>query len=191
MDQALQRNSSLAFEFLFGSSPRSSKNDIVLDFVYNFAYITDSGLPVAPSTSGMFRPHWTVVGGLIVMDMLTREAWRVLNEDVPAQPEESLRFSYALSESSVGGYPVLVTSPMMTGADGIALSCDCETLYFCPLTSRILYSLPTEMLRQPGLAGDLNSSVIVWGVLHPPDRRANRALRTAWPAQITRAATSS
>ena len=33
---------------------------------------------------------------------------------------------------------------MMTGVDGLALSCDGKALFYCPLTSRILYSVLTS-----------------------------------------------
>ena len=34
---------------------------------------------------------------------------------------------------------------MMTGADGIALSCDGDALYYCPLSGRMLYSILQEI----------------------------------------------
>jgi sugar lactone lactonase YvrE len=37
--------------------------------------------------------------------------------------------------------------PMRTGADGIALSADRKTLYWCPLTGRHLYSVETSLLQ--------------------------------------------
>jgi sugar lactone lactonase YvrE len=33
---------------------------------------------------------------------------------------------------------------MLTGADGIALSCDMKRLYWTPLTSRKLYGIETD-----------------------------------------------
>jgi sugar lactone lactonase YvrE len=42
---------------------------------------------------------------------------------------------------------VLAGTPMLTGADGIALSGDHETLYWTNLTGNHLYSLPTALLR--------------------------------------------
>jgi hypothetical protein len=36
---------------------------------------------------------------------------------------------------------------MRSGADGIALSCDFSTLYFCPLSSQTLFGIPTLYLR--------------------------------------------
>lgn len=37
--------------------------------------------------------------------------------------------------------------PMRTAADGIALTPDCETLTFCPLTSYNIFDIPTKYLR--------------------------------------------
>ena len=39
--------------------------------------------------------------------------------------------------------PVKEDNPMLTGVDGIALSCNGDTLFFCPLTGRMIYSILT------------------------------------------------
>jgi sugar lactone lactonase YvrE len=52
------------------------------------------------------------------------------------------------------------TSAFAVASDGIALSPDGKTLYFCPLSSRHLYSVPTDTLRDPALSDhDVASSV--------------------------------
>jgi sugar lactone lactonase YvrE len=65
---------------------------------------------------------------------------RVLDQHFSVQDQPAFRFS-------IGGKKVWKDNPMRTGADGIALSADRKTLYWCPLTSRNLYSIDTGFLR--------------------------------------------
>ena len=130
----------------------------------NFAYITDSGIG---ST--------TIRGGLIVYNFATNTARRVLDSVVSTQPDFDLWFS-------INGEKVLNNNPMQTGAgnyfenfhiififllklfilDGIALTPSTETLYYCPLTGRTLYSIPTSLLRNFSISDqELNDSVVV------------------------------
>jgi sugar lactone lactonase YvrE len=44
------------------------------------------------------------------------------------------------------------SQPFGVASDGIALSDDGKTLYFCPLSSRHLYSVPTALLRDPNVS---------------------------------------
>ena len=48
---------------------------------------------------------------------------------------------------TINGEHVSEASPMKTGCDGIALSCDGDKLFFTPLTSRTMYGIETEVLR--------------------------------------------
>ncbi len=43
--------------------------------------------------------------------------------------------------------PVFKDTPLRIGADGIALSADRTTLYYCPVTGRNLYAIDTSLLR--------------------------------------------
>src|SRR3546814_10692119 len=54
----------------------------------------------------------------------------------------------ALITKGPGGKPKTLT----VASDGIALSADGKTLYFCPLSSRHLYSVPTTLLRDPNVS---------------------------------------
>jgi sugar lactone lactonase YvrE len=55
----------------------------------------------------------------------------------------------------INGQKVFKDKTIMTGADGIALSCDGNTLYYTPLTSRMLYSISTDILR----SGDTQKAI--------------------------------
>ncbi len=95
------------------------------------AYITDS------SQKG---PN-----GLIVVDLESGKSWRRL-QDHPSTKADKDFLPF------VEGQPVLERKPgqppksMTIGADGIAISHDGEHLYYCPLSSRRLYRVATDVL---------------------------------------------
>ncbi|KXF75900.1 hypothetical protein ATN84_18270 [Paramesorhizobium deserti] len=109
-------------------------NDVVVDNTSGFAYITDSGIFSDP-----------LCGGLIVYDKNTNTARRVLNGTKFTNDEPN--FSFAIN-----GRQVLKNGRMRTGADGIALSGDKQTLYWTNLTGNTLYSLPTALLKDPKIS---------------------------------------
>ena len=104
-------------------------NDIVVDNDTGFAYITDSGIFCDP-----------LDGGLIVYDRNANTARRVLDRTVFTNDQAGFVFR-------IDNRPVLESGPMRTGADGIALSGDGETLYWTNLTGNRLYALDTALLR--------------------------------------------
>lgn len=104
-------------------------NDLVVDNRNGFIYIADSGIFTDP-----------LQGGIIVYNMRTHELRRVLHQHVSTQDVPGYWFTIA-------GKPVWKDRPMRTGADGIALSADRETLYWCALTARRMYAVSTALLR--------------------------------------------
>lgn len=104
-------------------------NDLVVDNTNGFVYIADSGIFSDP-----------LQGGIITYNMRTKELRRVLHQHVSTQDVPGYWFKIA-------GKPVWKDRPMRTGADGIALSADRKTLYWCPLTARNLYAIDTAMLQ--------------------------------------------
>ncbi|WP_426128986.1 L-dopachrome tautomerase-related protein [Pseudomonas sp. DWP1b1] len=122
--------------------PSTYVNDMRFDFSAGergVVYITDSSL------SGP--------GAIIVMDIATGKAVRRLNgttstsadrDFVPRVEGQMLMFRNADGSSK----------PFTVASDGIALSADRQTLYFCPLSSRHLYSVPTKLLRDPTVSED-------------------------------------
>lgn len=114
------------------NSNSSFLNDIVLDPLRGYAYITDSGLNV--------NVNETETPALIVLNTITKKADRVLDSHPSVSAEVGLEFE-------INTERVLSNSPMMTGADGIALSCDKRVLYWTPLTSRTVYAIETQYLR--------------------------------------------
>ena len=117
--------------------PTSYLNDVRFDLLRGaggMAYITDSS---------QYGPN-----GIIVVDLATDESWRRLH-DHPSTKAETLQNFLPLVE----GQPFLQQhadgtvqiGPAM-GSDGIAISADGSRLFYCPLGSRRLYSVATEML---------------------------------------------
>jgi sugar lactone lactonase YvrE len=104
-------------------------NDLMIDNENGFVYIADSGIFSDP-----------LEGGLIVYNMKTTALRRVLHQHESTQDVPGYWFKIA-------GKPVWKDKPMRTGADGIALSADRKTLYWCPLTARNLYSIDTALLQ--------------------------------------------
>lgn len=104
-------------------------NDLMVDNENGFVYIADSGIFSDP-----------LEGGLVIYNMRTKELRRVLHQHESTQDLPGYWFQIA-------GKPVWKDRPMRTGADGIALSADRKTLYWCPLTARNLYSVSTDLLQ--------------------------------------------
>jgi sugar lactone lactonase YvrE len=104
-------------------------NDLMVDNKNGFIYIADSGIYTDP-----------LEGGLIIYNMRTKEFRRVLHQHVSTQDLPGYWFKIA-------GKLIWPDKPMRTGADGIALSADRSTLYWCPLTARNLYCISTAILQ--------------------------------------------
>lgn len=118
--------------------PSTYVNDMRFDFregKEGVAYVTDS------SVSGP--------GGIIVIDLASGAATRRLSGAKATSVDPAF-------VPVIEGRPALVTRNakgeaglLKVASDGIALSDDGKTLYFCPLSSRHLYSVPTALLRDP------------------------------------------
>ncbi len=102
--------------------------------IFGTAYITDS------SSEG---PN-----AIIVVDLATGKSMRRLNQHSSTLAEDQfLMFAEAK--------PVYMTEPnhppkaVNFAADGIAISADGKTLYYCPINGTKLYAVSTGMLRDP------------------------------------------
>lgn len=124
-------------------------NDICVDNENGYAYIADSGIYTDP-----------LQGGLIVYNQKSRSLRRVLHQDISTQDAEGFTFG-------INGSMIYDDNPMRTGADGIALSHDRKTLYWCPLTGRRLYCIPTELLwDETKTDAELSAAVVDLGSKH-------------------------
>jgi sugar lactone lactonase YvrE len=120
--------------------PTTYVNDVRFDLrqgAEGVAYITDS------SVKGP--------GGLIVVDIATGNALRRLSGHPTTMPDEGfvpMLEGKPLMNRPKGG----AATPWLVASDGIAISSDGATLFYCALSSRHLYAVPTALLRDPKAA---------------------------------------
>ncbi|RWX30883.1 SMP-30/gluconolactonase/LRE family protein [Rhizobium leguminosarum] len=109
------------------AGPASYLNDVRIAPDRAFAYFTDSGIP----------------GGLVVLDLRSGRAWRVLSGDPSTQAEKDV-----IVETD--GKPLRRPDGRQPqfNADSIALTPDGKTLYWKALTGKTMYRLPTDALQK-------------------------------------------
>lgn len=119
-------------------TPATYLNDVRFEFGAGregVAYLTDSSIG-----SG---------SGIIVVDLASGHAQRRLAGHHSVLPDPDFLPQIegeTLMQRPASGEP----SAWQVAADGIALSPDGLTLYYSPLSSRHLFSVPTRLLRDPG-----------------------------------------
>ncbi len=109
-------------------------NDVRFDLhrgAEGMAFITDS------SSAG--------ANGIIVVDLASGKSWRRLNDHPSTKPDPAF---VPVVEGQILQMRIPRQPPQRfaVGADGIAISPDGKTLYYCPLTSRHLYSVSVDAL---------------------------------------------
>ena len=142
--------------------PTTYLNDVRVDYRVGdegYAYITDS------SDKGP--------GAIIVVDLSNGKAFRRLNGDKSASYDPKfipkVEGKILLNRNEDGS-----TSKLTMSADGIAISPDGEVLYYCPLASRDLYSIETELLRDR----NITDSQLSFGVKYLGEKGASDGLIT-------------
>lgn len=128
--------------------PTTYVNDVRFDLRQGeggVAYITDSSIK-GP-------------GGLIVVDLASGKALRRLSAHPTTMPDPSFNpviEGQTLMNRPAGGKP----TPWLVATDGIAISPDGATLYYCALSSRHFYSVPTALLRDPAVTDEQIAAAI-------------------------------
>jgi sugar lactone lactonase YvrE len=117
--------------------PTTYLNDVRFDVhrgAEGMAFITDS------TSSG---PN-----GIIVVDLATGKSWRRLHDHPSTKPDPEFVpvVEGEILQLRIPGQP---PARFAVGSDGIAISPDGKTLYYCPLTSRHLYSVSVDALSDP------------------------------------------
>lgn len=129
--------------------PGSYLNDVRFSRDGKYAYLTDSGQR----------------GALVVVDLASGQARRVLDGHPSTQPEKGV---VVRTDGRPLRYPD--GRPVLFAADSIALSSDGAWLYWKPLTGNTLYRIRTAALAGPGLAGqDVSAEVQPYGQVGPTD----------------------
>jgi sugar lactone lactonase YvrE len=132
-------------------TPTTYLNDVRFDFSRGdagYAYVTDS------------QP----TGALIVVDLATGESWDRLRGHDTTRAEDGFR-------AVVQG---LVREEYRVGADGIAISPTGDRLFYCPLSSRRLYSVDTTALHDR----EVTDARVAESVLDHGDKGASDGLET-------------
>lgn len=129
--------------------PTTYLNDIRFDLrrgKAGIAYITDS------SGNG---PN-----GIIVVDLDSGRSWRRLNDHPSTKAVKD--FLPSVEGQVVRNRPAnQPSSPIAIGADGIAISADGKTLYYCPLAGRRLYSVSTDALANEQITDEQVAATVV------------------------------
>jgi sugar lactone lactonase YvrE len=114
------------------AGPASYLNDIRIAPDGRFAYLTDSGSP----------------GGLVVLNIDSGQAWRVLSDDPSTQFDPSVTVI-------TDGQPLRRPDGRqpLFNADSLALSKDGSILYWQALTGKTLYRIATSSIQSAGAAG--------------------------------------
>ncbi|MBV9852629.1 MAG: SMP-30/gluconolactonase/LRE family protein [Armatimonadetes bacterium] len=119
--------------------PYTYLNDIRFDLRRGragLAYITDSG-----------------AGGLIMVDLASGRSWRHLSASPTVRPDPGF-------SAIVNGQPLLERRPGNKPkvpkfySDGLAISSDGKTIYYCPVASHHLYSVSAAALANPTMSED-------------------------------------
>jgi sugar lactone lactonase YvrE len=137
-------------------SQKDSLNDVRVDVVHDFAYLTNAGNK----------------GSLVVLDLKTGKARQVLVGDRStfADPKQHLMIGKDAALRPDG-------SAVAIQADGIALSPDSRWLYYRPLTDHNYWRVPTAALRDEKLSDPelakkveyLGSAVLSGGLIMDKD----------------------
>jgi len=149
--------------------PGSYLNDMRFSNDGKYAYLTDAGQR----------------GALVVVDLASGQARRVLDGHPSTQPEKGV---VVRTDGKPLRYPD--GRPVLFAADSIALSSDGAWLYWKALTGNTLYRIQTAALTRRGLAGeDVSSQVQPYGKVGPTDglwisRRADTGSDTLYLTSI-------
>ncbi len=127
--------------------PTTYLNDVRFDLRRGSSSVSGGGMAFITDSAQM-GPN-----GIIVVDLASGNSWRRLH-DHPSTKAEDVQTFLPIVE----GRPFLEYQPDGSvkqgagmGSDGIAISSDGSRLYYCPLSSRKLYSVDTDVLADRAL----------------------------------------
>lgn len=112
------------------------------------SYLNDVRFDLHRGSKGMaFITDSTSNGpnGIIVVDLASGKSWRRLNDHASTKPDPTF-LPVVEGQTLQLRLPGKPPARFAVGSDGIAISPDAKTLYYCPLTSRHLYSVSVDAL---------------------------------------------
>lgn len=127
-------------------------------------YLNDVRFDLRRGKAGMaFITDSSSQGGIIVADLNSGTSWRRLSNhsSTKAAPDFlPIVEGQPLMNRPAKGSPTYIN----TGADGIAISTDGKRLFYCPLASRLLYSVSVDALANQKLSNaDVAATVVLEG----------------------------
>jgi sugar lactone lactonase YvrE len=120
------------------------------DVAMPMSYVNDVRFDLHRGAEGMaFITDSTSAGsnGIIVVDLASGKSWRRLNDHPSTKPDPEF-VPVVEGEILQLRLPGKRPTRFAVGSDGIAISPDSKTLYYCPLTSRHLYSVSADALAE-------------------------------------------
>jgi len=122
------------------------------DVALSTSYLNDVRFDLHRGSAGMaFITDSTSTGpnGIAVVDLASGKSWRRLNDHPSTKPDPEF-LPVVEGEILRIRLPGKPPARFGVGSDGIAISPDGKTLYYCPLTSRHLYSVSVDTLADSG-----------------------------------------
>ena len=142
--------------------PASYLNDVRFDLRRGregIAFITDSS-PYGPN-------------GIVGVDLQTGHSWRRLHDHPSTKPVWGF-LPIVEGQPLMNRMPGRPPSHIRFGSDGIAISADGQRLYYCPLSSRRLYSVSIDAL----VNGSLSNGQVGEAVLNHGEKGASDGLES-------------
>ena len=113
--------------------------------IHGIAYVTDS------SEKGPT--------GFVVVDLATGQAWRKLDDIAAVKPEPGF-LMFAEGRPLYKTEPGKPVKPGIFANDSLAISADGSKVFFCPVSSTKLYSVPTAALRDRNLSPEATAKQV-------------------------------
>jgi sugar lactone lactonase YvrE len=116
-----------------------------VDVALTKTYLNDVRFDLHRGKEGMAFITDSGANAIIVVDLASQKSWRRLSDHPSTVPDLQIApvVEGRLLQMRLPGQP---PAKLEVGADGIAISGDGKTLYYCPLISRHLYSVSVDAL---------------------------------------------
>jgi len=123
------------------------------------SYVNDMRFDLRQGKAGVVYITDSSAGGIIVVDLASEQALRRLSGHASVSPDTD--FVPKIEGTILMNRPADGPStPFQVASDGIAISPDGALLYYSPLSSRHLYSVPTALLRDVKVSDDTIAAAV-------------------------------
>jgi len=119
------------------------------DVALTKTYLNDVRFDLRRGREGMAFITDSGANAIVVVDLASGESWRRLSDHSSTRPEPAF-IPVVEGDIVLMRLPGKAPSRLEVGSDGIAISADARTLYYCPLIGRHLYSVSADALADRG-----------------------------------------